>query len=262
MPNHSLRKLQLELQNHVLHGDSDVIGQVAADSDAIAGVRLAIYTNAYRLRLLEALKANYPALHTLAGDEMFDRIGRAYIDAHPSAHYSIRYFGLHLSEFLEHRPISRYLPALTEMARLEWSLSLAFDSADSPTINESAISKLSADAWPGMRLRFHDSLRLQEFSWNVPETWRAIDQRQAPQAPCRYPQPRSWLVWRHELQNYFRPLDAAEACAMTSLLSGDNFGTACAALCDHLDPDLVAPVAAGYLKSWLGAGMVIDLLTC
>src|SRR4030067_3631289 len=92
--------------------------------------RLPIYANAYRLRLLEALGTDYPGLHTVLGDDEFDAMGRAYIAAHPSPYFSLRWFGDRMSEFLRTTaPYDKY-PVLTEMAAFEWAQSHAFESAD------------------------------------------------------------------------------------------------------------------------------------
>src|SRR4030065_594600 len=93
--------------------------------------RLAIYANAYRLRLLEALGTDYPGLHTVLGDDEFDAMGRAYIAAHPSPYFSLRWFGDRMSESLRTTaPYEKY-PVFTEMAAFQWAQSDAFDAAHS-----------------------------------------------------------------------------------------------------------------------------------
>ena len=126
----------------------DMLAQVSADARPSAAARLAIYANGYRLRLLEALDTDFSALHTLAGDELFEQIGRAYIDAHPSEHFSIRYFGQHLSAFLAQTAPYTETPVLAEMAALEWALTLAFDAADDPVLTEASLAMLPAESWP------------------------------------------------------------------------------------------------------------------
>src|SRR5512141_742854 len=123
---HSLDSLQDCFQAHVLTGKGAILAEISPDVRPSAAARLAIYANGYRLRLLEALSSDFPALHTLVGDELVEQIGRSYIDVHPSTHFSIRYFGQHLSAFLARTVPYADTPALSEMAALEWSLSLSF----------------------------------------------------------------------------------------------------------------------------------------
>ena len=61
--------------------------------------RLAIYGDAYRSRLADALGSNFPALAKLL-DEEFHELALAYVDTHDSPYFSIRYYGDHLEEFL------------------------------------------------------------------------------------------------------------------------------------------------------------------
>ena len=54
---------------------------------------LGIYQHAYRARLVAALRDNHEVLALALGDDAFDAIAQAYIDAHPSRFASIRWFG-------------------------------------------------------------------------------------------------------------------------------------------------------------------------
>lgn len=257
----TLHSLQDSFLAHVLDNDAAMLAKISPDAKPSAAARLAIYANGYRLRLLEALTTDYPALHTLTGDALFEQIGRAYIDAHPSTHYSIRYFGQHLRAFLAATSPYRETPALHEMAALEWSLGLAFDAADAPVITVETLAALPPESWPDLRLRFHPSVQRHDFHWNMPELWSAIDAQSGPQPPQQYPQPRAWLIWRRDLQNYFRPLDPIEAWALDSMRDGSAFATLCEGLCAYLAEDQVGLHAAGFLKGWVQAGLVTEALS-
>ncbi|MHB8535227.1 MAG: HvfC/BufC family peptide modification chaperone, partial [Sulfuricaulis sp.] len=125
-----LHGLQSDFQSYLLHGGDGMLGRVTSTAKADAPTRLTIYYDAYRLRLIEALDSNYPVLHAWIGDEEFEQLGLAYLGAHPSGHFSIRYFGHRLPEFLGTEAYSDR-PYLGEMAMLEWALSEAFDAEDS-----------------------------------------------------------------------------------------------------------------------------------
>ncbi len=259
MKHQSLHDLQTCFHAHLLHGDDCMLAQICSDTRSNAAARLAIYANAYRLRLLEALTTDFPALHTLTGDDVFEQICRAYIDAYPSTHYSIRYFGRHLSAFLADTAPFHETPVLTELAALEWALTLAFDAADDPVLDEAALSNLPAAAWPGMRIRLHASVHCRVFRWNAPELWSAIDQQHAPEAPAAYREPHTWLIWRRALQTYFRPLEDTEAWALDCLSEGADFAALCSGLCARIEPSQVGLQVASYLKGWLQAGLVSEI---
>ena len=256
---YSLRDLQQCFQDHVLHGGGVMPNLIACSNSSDTPTRLGIYANAYRLRLLEALKTDYPALHTLAGAELFERIGRGYIDACPSTHYSIRYFGQHFAAYIEETTDYREFPVLAEVARLEWHLTLAFDATDDLVLDEDALATLPASAWPNMQIRFHDSLQRCEFNWNVSDLWRSIDQNDTPVTPALFKEPVSCMIWRQALQVYLRTMEPAEAFTLDCLREGNDFATACSGLCDYFEPEAVGLKAAGFLKRWCRAGLIAGM---
>lgn len=63
--------------------------------------RLAIYSRGYAARLLECLRASFPLLRELTGDQVFDLFAYAYIRAHPPAGYSLADYGKNFPDFLD-----------------------------------------------------------------------------------------------------------------------------------------------------------------
>jgi hypothetical protein len=256
-----LRNLQTAFQAHVLHGDPAIVDRVTDSTRLRADERLAVYDEAYRLRLLEVLSVDFPKLHTLAGDAGFERLGRAYIDACPSAYFSVRYFGARLSGFLRNTGPFGKTPSLSEMAAFEWALGLAFDAADRTLLTEHLFESLGTEQWPCMRLVMHPSLQRLDLEWNIPAIWKAIESEETPRPPERLDFPQAWLVWRHELQARFRSLQIAEARALDAVLGGASFATLCEGLCAWLEPDEVPRQAATWLKRWVRDGLVCDRQT-
>jgi hypothetical protein len=273
----SLRRLQEDFQGYLLTPDARMHPHVHGSAQVSADERLAIYANAYRLRLLEALGTDYPGLHTVLGDDDFDAMGRAYIAAHPSPYFSLRWFGDRMSEFLRSTaPYSQY-PVFAEMAAFEWAKSDAFDAADSAVANISDMAAIPPDAWPGLRFVPHPSLRRLDLRWNVPTVWKEIDaaQGRASVAGGRTPgatagreppeldeseYPIAWLVWRQDLLTYFRSLSVDEAWALDTMQRGESFAAICDGLTEWIDAQNVAVHAVGLLKQWLTDGLISEIL--
>jgi Putative DNA-binding domain len=251
-----LRELQEQLQTHLLLGDLRIAQHIVGTPRVNVQTRLAIYTDAYRLRLLEALRVDFPALHTLAGDAEFERIGRAYLDAHPSGHFSIRYFGQHLARFLRQDNRWRALPVFAEMAAFEWALGLSFDAFDSPQIGVEDVAEIPPGTWALMRLDLHPSLQRLDLLWNVPGLWKAIEEQQPSQAPVAAEYPLAWIIWRRDLKTFFRSAPVDEACALDMLRRGESFAAMCEGLCEWIDETQVAAQAARYLHRWVQDGLV------
>ena len=255
----TLRSLQEDFQSHVLTGGERLQAQILGSEQVSAAERLAIYTDGYRLRLLEALDTDFPGLHRLLGDTGFDAMGRAYIDAHPSPYFSLRWYGDRLSEFLRStEPYSKY-PAFAEMAAFEWAKSDAFDAAESIVAGVQDMAAIPPAAWPGLTFRVHPSLRRLDLCWNVPSVWKANDTGEEPPPLEGAEYPVAWLLWRQELLTYFRSLSVHEAWALDALRHGDNFAAICAGLCEWINAPEVAAHAAGLLKQWLLDGLIAEI---
>jgi hypothetical protein len=260
----TLDRLQEEFQRYLLAPDTarTLLARVVGDARATAEVRLGIYADAYRLRLLEALETDYPGLRALLGDTDFERLGRAYIDAHPSRHFSLRWFGQHLEAFLRNAPPYRDQPVLADMARFESAMTDAFDAADARVLGIDDMAGVPPEAWAGMRLALHPSVRRIDLGWTVPPFWKAVDAEQEPDGPPQpTPQPIGWVVWRQALDTYFRSLEVDEAWALDTARRGETFAALCEGICEWVDPHNAPARAAGFLKQWIADGMVSAAVT-
>jgi Putative DNA-binding domain len=220
---------------------------------------LGIYRNAYRVRLIEALDDTYPALHALLGDEVFAALGEAFVAAHPSVHRSIRWYGGELSEFLSRCPPYAEQPILAEVALLEWTLAEVFDAADADPAPRAALSAVDASAWSELQFEFHPSLRRLHFLWNTTAVWQAMSHDQTPPDPVCAEHRVPWLLWRQNLQNYFRSMTADEAAALDSALRGGNFGEICEALAEWLPDEEIPLRAATLLGTWADSGIIVGI---
>lgn len=254
-----LRQLQQELQRHLL-GAHSVIAAAIVDAPPMPTVeRLRIYRNAYQVRLIEALDETYPILHKLLGDELFVALGEAFIAAQPSVHRSIRWYGRELAEFMASNAPYAEQPILSEIGWFEWTLSEVFDAPDAQSLTRAALTAVDPAAWSSLKLRFHPSLRRLAFAWNTTAVWQAASHDETPPQPELAVHPVPWLLWRQDLQNFFRSMDAVEAAALDLALQGDSFGEVCAALAAYLPENEIPLRAAGLLSGWADSGIIIEI---
>ena len=283
--------LQTDFQTYLLKGGKHMLARVTGTPKVSAETRLAIYYDAYRLRLLEALDSNYPVLHVWLGDDEFQKLGLLYLRDNPSAHFSIRYFGHRLPEYLASEEFNDR-PYLAEMAAFEWAISAAFDSEDGRITQIEDMGAVPPEAWPDMRLQLHASVQRLDLKWNVPVIWKTIQENlqaekqadscrgEASNMPSKHSEnqdspeyishvpppeavdyPQAWLVWRQDLRNYFRSLSVDEAWALDAVRGGETFASVCEGLCEWIDPQHVAPHAAGLMKQWIADGMICGIKT-
>lgn len=247
----NLALLQSQFQNYLLHAEPAFTHWVALDKQFSAEKRLNVYYQAYRLRLLEILKLDYPKAYQLLGPERFEQAFMDYLQQYPSQHFSVRYFGQHFSEFLSNPPFDT-TPYLAEMAKFEWAIIFTTDALDAPVMHKKDLHITPQD-WAYLRLTFHPSLTSHYFAWNTPQLWQALECEQtcqpASQTPVR------WLFWRKEMKSYFQSCTHHEDILFQALAKGENFSTACEQLLDHLPAEQIAQFSAQTLLKWLNEQM-------
>lgn len=253
----SLAELQRRFQAGILSSIGTAPEFVTAAPAETAEARFHIYREAYRLRLAEALAADYPALYALLGNDAFAELARIYAESRPSRHYSIRWAGAGLAKILYDRP------DLADVAAFEWALSEAFDAADAVPLDAETLAAMPVERWPDLRLVFHPSLRSVVLHHNAPELWRAATDG-APLPPlAAEAEPRDWLVWRRGFAVYYRPLDDREAWALDAAGHDTVFADWCEGLGEYLDGSSdAANTAAGLLRRWIDDGLIVGTKTC
>lgn len=256
-----LFELQRELQRDLLGEDSAIAGAIVDAPPLPVEARLGIYRNAYRARLIEALGEVYPILHWVLGDETFESLCSSFVETHPSEHRSIRWYGGELAEFLGAAPPFADQPILSEIARLEWTLSEVFDAADAGVMDRASLQALDPERWAMLSFGFHPSLRRLTLAWNTVAVWQAGSAGEDSPAPERSPEPAEWLLWRQGFKNYFRSLDAIEIAALDTAVAGGTFTEICESLAAHLPEEDIPLRAAVLAATWVDGGLIASFRT-
>ena len=161
-----LYRLQKSMMSWLLEKDTAIQADIVSTAEVNSEVRLGIYGAGYGYRLIDALSENYPSVHTLMGDEDFYAMTYAYMNAHPSHHFSLRYFGSELEVYLAKEHLD--IPILSEMARFEWAQRKAFDSNNTQPITMEALQEIPIESWGNLQFDFHPSVSRLNFEWNTP----------------------------------------------------------------------------------------------
>lgn len=219
------------------------------------GSQPGIYHEAYRARLVEAMRSNYPVLHRVLGDEDFAALVLDYLGAQPSREPSIRWFGDRLAEHLARDAAALPHPSLLDMVRMEWALGTSFDAPDAAPLEAGDLGAIEPARWPSLRFAAHPSLRLLALEWAVEPTWRALTHDEDAQADAPEPLAHRLLVWRQQLETRWRSLPDDEADALQACLAGETFEK----LCESLQGDDAAARAAAWLRRWIDDGLLAGL---
>jgi putative DNA-binding protein len=144
-----LRELQQSFQNRVLRHRRGIESQLNDTPDGDFELRLDAYVGGYRTRLIEALAATYPVLKSTLGDDGFEQEMRLYIDSSHSRHFSIRYYGSGVAQWISRGArLGWEGAALAELARWEWALADVFDAPDDHPLTAEDLSAVVPERWP------------------------------------------------------------------------------------------------------------------
>jgi len=231
---------------------------VIGDDRLSAQQRLDIYAEAYRLRLLDALSDTYPAVHTLLGDDDFENLGLEYIQTFPSTHFSVRYFGANLDEFLSSHPDFSSIPILSEMANFEWSIRDVFDAINATPFTLQDMANIEANTWPNLTFTLIPAVKFCHFKWNTVSLWKAVIQEEDPQAPYELEKTQKWVIWRPQLETVFESLDEEESFIFNTIQQKNNFSEICEKISLEYGTD-PEQMAAQFLLKWIGKEIVLKV---
>lgn len=252
----SLADVQRDLHDHLLDAGDAVVPRIRDGGRIAVAQRLGIYHNAYRVRLADTLRDTYEKTWTYLGDARFDQCARAYIDAHPPCHRSLRDYGAHLPDWL-----SAQFPDdldIAELARMDWHLRQAFDGADADPIGLDVLAHIAPERWETLGFAPVPTLKLLLLQFNTPAIWTALDHDDAPPVAQALAEPAGLCVWRRAWQPHFRTLDAVEYQALQQVQRERRFATVCQTLADRCD-DAQARIAR-YLQVWLNDGLIAGVI--
>jgi hypothetical protein len=250
---------QAQVQAYLLNPDSQPNPELRTSLQGSAALSaeqgLAIYHNAYRARLLEALRGDYPAVHGWLGDEEFDALALAYLNAHPSQHFSLRWLGAKLAAFIDGYLIPAQAAPLSELARLEWAFTLAFDAPEGQPLSLAQMAELPAEDWPALQVRLLPSVQWLACRHNSLAIWRASKEQSDFPGSQSLAEVETCVVWRDQLITRYRSLAADEATALRGMTEqGWTFAELCAQLSELGEQ---APLqAVTWLRQWLSDGLL------
>lgn len=252
----SLGELQERFQAAVMAGDDAVLDLIPDNSRTTRTVLLGVYRHAYVSRLVDIVGNDHPILARYLGDEVFGAMARGYVREHPSRNSNARWFSHGLPEFLSSSPVLGSRREVAEIARLERALNDAFDAADAAVLDLARLSAYPPERWGELCLVPHPSAARLDLETNAYAIWRALKEDGEPPAAAELADRERLIVWRNGTMPTVRPLGAEEAMMWDEAAKGVPFSALCELVAIFDAADTAALRAAGYLQTWIGAGML------
>lgn len=257
----TLAELQLALQDFLLDKQVDASALTLETPSFSKQERLQIYHEAYRLRLIDALRNDYPALEAYVGENEFILLATEFITEYPSHHASLRWLGEKLPNFLRKHVHWKEHIEVVELVEFEWRQVMAFDAADTSLASIDELRTLPPVQWMTLKLELHPSLQLIDCYSNAPTLWNALTKDKTALAIELTQTAQAWLMWRENLQVVYRPIDTTEAWALNAFLTQKHFAEVCEGLCEWIAAEQVPAKVAQYLQHWIRAGLVTKVET-
>ena len=249
----TLVPLQAAFQQHLLAGDGTITAAIRAGGIGIER-RLAIYHQAYRMRLVETLRDTFGHTLLYLGDEIFDAVALAHVEAHPSAHASLRDYGDGFDTTLAQQ--LPQAPEVAELARLDRALRHAFDGPDAPVLTLQDLAAIAPERWATLGFELHPTFARLQLNHNTLALWQALDQDEDPPPALPLAEPGELLIWRRGHQPHFRSLPAHEAAALDALHAGLCFADTGAQLAARFDLPDMATQLGGLLRRWIDEALL------
>lgn len=208
--------------------------------------RFAVYRNNVTVALVDALRASFPVLCKLLGDENFDQLAPLFARAHPPSSPLMMRYGDEMPGFLADIEPLQHIGYLPDVARLELAMRQAYHAADSVPLTPEVLGSLAPEALLASTLTLAPAVQLIASDWPLFDIWRynMIDGAPKPQAI-----PQSILITRAEFDPAPHPLDAAQLAWITTIQQGKTIDAAQdAALALSADFDL-SPLLAVLLQN-------------
>lgn len=255
-----LKQLQEKFIDAVLFGkNQSFLSEIKEGGKIGPEQRLQIYAHAYKARLVEVLAEDFPVLHSMVGDDMFEEICVGYIDLYPSQHPSLRFFGQHMSAYLKKtKPYNDIIPAI-EMAEFEWAFNDVFDAPDREPVTVEQVAAIQPEAWTTLRIKLQPSFKMHLFKWNTPAVWTTVTEGvEKPMRPQEYPTPSHCIQWKKQLGCFFRTIEEDEARVLEVTRREKTFPEICELLMKDYG-EHASHRAAELFRGWVMEGLVVGL---
>ena len=190
----------------------------------------AVYRNGFLRGCTEALRASYPVIEALVGEDYFNFLADSYIAAHPPQSSTFIEYGKCLPEFLEQQLAQHQLAYLPDFARLDKAWLRAYFAQDSNLLSEQDIEQWQnkGNAIESLATCLPESAALLTLQHTVSAAWLSLKSAETlPENTRIEPLSEHLLIWRDSVdQVRIRVLQAAELAFLRELSGGNTLARA------------------------------------
>lgn len=187
--------------------------------------RLRVYRNIVSIGHTEALRAAYPVVCRLVGDDFFEGVAVRYLRDVASASGNLQDYGAAFPAFLADLPEAAGVAYLADVAQLEWARQEAYLAADAIPIDRAAFTAVEETDYARLTLNLHPSVRLVRSPYPVFDIWLfcqedASDDLQLAESG------QNVLIRRADAQLAMQALEPGSAAFVAALLANQTLNRA------------------------------------
>lgn len=134
--------------------------------------RFEVYRNNVFVGLIDALKAAFPAVCRIVGDEFFAAMAHRYVALEPPCSPVMLEYGSTFAAFVETFEPARSVPYLADIARLERAWVEAYHAAESRPIAVACLGSVPPQRLPQLSFTLHPSLRVVRSPFPIVQIWQ------------------------------------------------------------------------------------------
>lgn len=264
----SLGELQAWMQQAITQVRGPLAVTISADIDLriqcsaqqTSFERLAIYQRAYFARLVEVMRAGFPALVQALDEETFDALALAYLEQHPPRSYTLNVLADRFVEFLRSTRPGRatdgapdWADFVVDLARLELAIDEVFDGPGNeglPAPDAQLLETAAAD----VRLQLAPCVRLLELAFPLNDYYSAFRRGESPTIPP--PEPTCLALYRRDYIVRRRPLSRGEYAVLAAIGAGVSLADAIAPAVGLVPEAQLPGQLRVWFQNWAAEGIV------
>jgi Putative DNA-binding domain len=215
--------------------------------------RFNVYRNNVVAGLVEALKAAFPAVCRIVGDEFFAAMARIYVALEPPRSPIMLDYGETFPDFIGTFEPAKGVPYLCDVARLERAWVEAYHAAEAPPTDPAFFAAIDPRSMPLVSLTLHPSVRVVSSPFPIVRIWLMNIEGGVPEAVDILSEGEHALVARPVAEVEVRPAPASAAAFILGLATGASVADATTlALDEDSDFDL-----AGVLRDLFAIDAIV-----
>ncbi len=204
---------------------------VGTENNATPARRFAVHRNNMVAGLIGTLRAQFPVVEKIVGEEFFAAMARVFVATTPPRTPVLTTYGDEFADFIDAFEPVRELAYLADVARLEAARTHAYHAADAVPVHEAQFAALDPNTLSDVRVGLHPSAEIVRSPHPIVTIW-AMNSGELKLAPIENWQGEGALVVRPRVDVEVRLLPPGSAAFLLALSAGRTIGEATEATFD------------------------------